>query len=162
MFSLVFAAANTRLLLNSYLSRIGNIENASCRACGHPSQDTSHLILHCAATDFSRRSLFGNSVSPRPLVQALKSFPASGAPWSSTKFPFFGRVTTTIVLLESTFQKWPLCAERTPFTTPLPLRTCFCISYFGYFFDGQMVVKFGIIVPKTVTSPMLKINFFCS
>ena len=51
-------------LLNSYLSRIeGRIENPSCSACDHPSQDTSHLILHCPATDFLRRSLFGDSLS---------------------------------------------------------------------------------------------------
>ena len=35
------------LLLSSYLSRIGRIENPSCSACGHSSQYTSHLILHC-------------------------------------------------------------------------------------------------------------------
>ena len=39
------------LLLSSYLSRIGRIENPSCSACGHSSQDTSHFILHCPATD---------------------------------------------------------------------------------------------------------------
>ena len=39
------------LLLGSYLSRIGRIENLSCSACGHSSQDTSHLILHCPAAD---------------------------------------------------------------------------------------------------------------
>ena len=38
------------LLLSSYLSRIGKIENPPFSACGHPSQDTSHLILHCPAT----------------------------------------------------------------------------------------------------------------
>ena len=38
------------LLLSSYLFRIGRIENPSCSACGHSSQDTSHLILHCPAT----------------------------------------------------------------------------------------------------------------
>ena len=48
------------LLLGSYLSRI---ENPSCSACGHSSQDTSHLILHCPATDSLRRSLFGESLS---------------------------------------------------------------------------------------------------
>ena len=48
------------LLLSSYLSRIGKIENPSCSACGHSSQDTSHLILHCPATDSLRRSLFGD------------------------------------------------------------------------------------------------------
>ena len=51
------------LLSGSYLSRIGRIENASCSACGHSSQNTSHLILHCPATDSLRRSLFGDSVS---------------------------------------------------------------------------------------------------
>ena len=51
------------LLLGSYLSRIGRIGNSSCSACGHPSQDTSHLILHCPATDSLRRSLFGDSLS---------------------------------------------------------------------------------------------------
>ena len=35
-------------LLNSYLSII---ENPSCSACSHPSQDTYHLILHCPDTD---------------------------------------------------------------------------------------------------------------
>ena len=52
-----------RLLLGSYLSRIGRTENPSCSACGHSSQDTSHLILHCPATDSLRRSLFGDSLS---------------------------------------------------------------------------------------------------
>ena len=51
------------LLLGSYLSRIGRIENPSCSACEHSSQDTSHLILHCPATNSLRRSLFGDSVS---------------------------------------------------------------------------------------------------
>ena len=51
------------LLLDSYLSRIGRIENPSCSACGHSSQDTSHLILHCPATDSLRRSLFGDCLS---------------------------------------------------------------------------------------------------
>ena len=48
------------LLLSSYLSRIGRIENSFCSACGHPSHSISHLILHCPATDSLRRSLFGN------------------------------------------------------------------------------------------------------
>ena len=51
------------LLLGSYLSRIGRIENPFCSDCGHSSQDTSHLILHCPATDSLRRSLFGDSLS---------------------------------------------------------------------------------------------------
>ena len=50
-------------LLGSYLSRIGRIENPSCSACGHSSQDISHLILHCPATDSLRRSLFDDSLS---------------------------------------------------------------------------------------------------
>ena len=51
------------LLLSSYLSRIGRIQNSSCSACGHSSQDTSHLIVHCPATDPLRRSLFGDFLS---------------------------------------------------------------------------------------------------
>ena len=51
------------LFLGSYLSRIGRIENPSCSTCGHSSQDTSDLILHCPATDSLRRSLFGDSLS---------------------------------------------------------------------------------------------------
>ena len=50
------------LFLSSYLSRIGRIENPSCSVCRHSSQDISHLILHCPATDFLRRSLFGDSL----------------------------------------------------------------------------------------------------
>ena len=51
------------LFLGSYLFRIGRIENPSCSICGHSSQDISHLILHCPATDSLRRSLFGDSLS---------------------------------------------------------------------------------------------------
>ena len=77
-------------LLSSYLFRIGRIDNPSCSACGHLSQDTSHLILHCPATDSLRRSLFGDSVSLRPLVQILGSCPASEAPCSSAMLPSLG------------------------------------------------------------------------
>ena len=51
------------LLLNSYLTRISRIENYSCSTCEHLSQDTSHLILHCPATDSLCCSLFSNSLS---------------------------------------------------------------------------------------------------
>ena len=65
------------LLLGSYLSRIGTIENPSCSACGHSSQDTSDLILHCPATDCLRRSLFGDSLSLYDLWSR---------PWGVTRF----------------------------------------------------------------------------
>ena len=40
------------------------IENASCSACGHSSQDTSHLILHCPATEsFFAAHFYGDSLS---------------------------------------------------------------------------------------------------
>ena len=55
------------MLLNSYLSRICTIQNPSCSACGHPIQNTSHLILHCPATDSLSRLLFGDCVFLRPL-----------------------------------------------------------------------------------------------
>ena len=54
---------NGHSLLLSYLSTIGRIENPSCSACRHSSQDICHLILHCPATDSLHRSLFGDSVS---------------------------------------------------------------------------------------------------
>ena len=46
------------LLLGSYLSRIGRIENPSCSACGHLSSYSAR-----PAKDSLRRSLFGNSLS---------------------------------------------------------------------------------------------------
>ena len=51
------------LLLSSYLFRIGRIEKPSCSACGHSSQNTSHLILHNPAMDSLRCLLFGDSLS---------------------------------------------------------------------------------------------------
>ena len=57
VFSLVYAATETTSF------QVGRIENPSCSACGHSSQDISHLILHCLATDSLRRSLFGDSLS---------------------------------------------------------------------------------------------------
>ena len=51
------------LLLSSYLFTMGRIENPSCSASGHSFQNTSHLILHCPATDFLRRSLFVDSMT---------------------------------------------------------------------------------------------------
>ena len=83
------------LLLGSYLSRIGRNENSSCSAFGHPSQDISHLILHCPATDFAPLTLWRLSVSVRPLDQTLGSFSASGAPWSSAMPPSLGRGRVT-------------------------------------------------------------------
>ena len=87
------------LLLSFYFFRVGRIENLSCSAFGHSSQDTSHLILHCPATDYLRRSLFDDSLSlsSQSPVQALGSCAASGAPWSSAMPPSLGmgRITTT-------------------------------------------------------------------
>ena len=83
------------LLFGSYLYGIGRIENPSCSVCGHSSQDTSHLILHCPATDSSLLTLWRLSVSLRPLVQTLGGCQASGVSWSSTMPPSLerGRVT---------------------------------------------------------------------
>ena len=97
------------LLLSSYLSRIGRIENPSCSTCGHSSQDTSHLILHCPATDSLRRSLFGDSVSLRPLVQALGSFPFSSAPWSSAMPLSLGRGRVSTTSNENRINKRSIC-----------------------------------------------------
>ena len=50
-------------LRHSSFSRIGRIKNSSCSACGHSSQDTSHIILHCPAMNSLCHSLFGDSLS---------------------------------------------------------------------------------------------------
>ena len=47
----LFRLCFNSLLLGSYLSRIGKIENPSCSTCGHLSQDTTHVVLHCPGTD---------------------------------------------------------------------------------------------------------------
>ena len=83
------------LLLSSYLTKIGRIENPSCSACGHPSQDTSHLILHCPAVDSAPFVLWRPSVSLLPLVQAVGNLPVFRAPWSSTMPPSLGRGRVT-------------------------------------------------------------------
>ena len=77
------------LLLGSYLSRIGKIENPSCSACRESSQETSDLILHYPATDSLHRLLFGDSLCLSG--PALESCPASGAPWFSAMLPSIGR-----------------------------------------------------------------------
>ena len=53
------------LLLSFYLSRIGRVENPSCSACGYSFQDTSHLILHCPATDSAPLTLWLSTTSGR-------------------------------------------------------------------------------------------------
>ena len=80
------------LLLGSYLSRIGRIENPSCSACGHSSQDT--FLSHSALSSyglFAPLTLWRLSISLRPLVQTLGNCPASGAPWSSAMPSSLGR-----------------------------------------------------------------------
>ena len=71
------------LFLGSYLSRIGRTENPSFSACGHSSQDISHLILHCPATDSLRRSLLATlclSTTSGPDPEELLGF------WGSLVF----------------------------------------------------------------------------
>ena len=82
-----------RLLLSSYLSRIGRIENPSCSACGHLS---SHSALSSYGL-FASLALWQFAVSLPPLSQTLLSFPTSGAPWSSAINPSLGKgqATTT-------------------------------------------------------------------
>ena len=107
------------LLLSSYLCRIGRIENSSWSACGHSSQDTSHLILHCLASNSLSRSLFGDSL--RPLVQALESWPASGAPWSFVMSPSLGRGRVTTTTSIASFHKTLYCCNRRTFIILKPV-----------------------------------------
>ena len=86
------------LLLASYLSRIGRIENPSCSACGDLS---SHSALSNYGL-FASLALWQLAVSLQPLSQALLSCPTSGAPWSSAMPPSLGksRVTMTTAKLK--------------------------------------------------------------
>ena len=79
------------LLLSSLFLELAQSRILPASACGHPSQYTSYLILHCPATDFAPLALWRVSVSLRPLVQALGSSPASEAPWSFAMPSSFGR-----------------------------------------------------------------------
>ena len=87
------------LLLSSYLSRIGRIENSSCSACRHSSQDTSHLILHCqlrtllAAYSLATLCLY---IISAPGPGKLPSFCGSMVFRHSPSLER-GRVTTTIL-----------------------------------------------------------------
>ena len=74
------------LLLSSYLSRIGRVENPSCSACGHSSQGTSHLILHCPATLSLATLCFSTTSGP-----GHGELPGSGDAWSSDMPPSLGR-----------------------------------------------------------------------
>ena len=69
------------LLLGSYLSRIGRIENPSCSACGHPSQDISFCTVQlrtlCAAHSLATLCL---STTSGPDPGELPGF------WGSTVF----------------------------------------------------------------------------
>ena len=66
-----------------------------------PRNLSSHSALSSYGL-FASLALWQFSVSVRPLVHALKSCSASGASWSSTIHPFFGRgrVTTTTAKLK--------------------------------------------------------------
>ena len=80
------------LLLGSYLSRIGRIENPSLQRLWTlvPGHLSSHFALSSYGL-FAPLTLWRLSVSVRPLVQILGSCPASGAPWSFAMPPSLGR-----------------------------------------------------------------------
>ena len=79
------------LLLGSYLSKIGRIENPSCSACGYSSQEP--LISFCTvqlrplrATHSLATLCLSTTSGP-----TLENCPASGAPWSPAMPPSLGR-----------------------------------------------------------------------
>ena len=70
------------LVLGSYLSRIGRIENSSCSASLVPGHLSSHSALSSYGL-FAPLTLWRLSVSVRSLAQTVGSCWASEAPWSS-------------------------------------------------------------------------------
>ena len=81
------------LLLSSYLSRI-DIILAAAPVDTHPRHLSSHSALYSYGL-FAPLALWRLCVSVRPLVQALWSFLASGAPWSSAMPSSLGRGRVT-------------------------------------------------------------------
>ena len=59
-FFLVQKPLRANAAFSSYFFRIPRIESP-CSACGYPTKDTPHLILHCPAKNSLRRSLFDDS-----------------------------------------------------------------------------------------------------
>ena len=103
------------LLLHSSFSKIGRIENS----CSYPSQDTSHLILHCSATNSCALALLRFFASQQPLLLGLHSLPPC------PDFSEGVRVTTTttttatsITKLTSSFPAW-VCVVAPLFSIPL-------------------------------------------
>ena len=80
------------LILCSYFSRIWKNRESFLQRL--QTLVPGHLSSHSALSSyglFASLTLWRLSVSLRPLVQALGSFPASGAPWSSAMPPSLGR-----------------------------------------------------------------------
>ena len=136
------------LLLSSYLSRIGRIENPSFSACRHPSQDTSHLILHCPATDSLRRSLFGDCLSTTsgpchgdlPGFWASMVFRHAPIPWTELGSETSNNTSRTSIFL---FFVPPLQVALTNFASSRadPSSSDFMIGQSCKAFDFQVLLK---------------------
>ena len=85
------------LLLNSYFSIIGRIENPLCSACDHSTHDTSHLILRFPATDFSAARSLATLYLSTTSGGSSGKFLGFRGPWFSAMPPLLGRarVATT-------------------------------------------------------------------
>ena len=84
------------LLLSSYQ---GLAELRILHAAPADTRQRAPLISFCTVQVrlFVPLALWQLSVSLRPLIQALWSFPASGAPWFSVMFPSLGRGRETTI-----------------------------------------------------------------
>ena len=97
-----FSCNGNSFLLSSYLD---GIENPSCSAYGHLTQDTSHLILRCYGL-CTARSLATLCFSNISSLQALGSFPASGALCFFALLPFLGKgqITAATTVISKTLK----------------------------------------------------------
>ena len=97
VFSLVLAATDTVSCL--VLISVGLAESRILSAAPANTRPRTPLISFCTALSsyglFARLTFWQLSVSLRPLVQALVSFSASGAPWSSAMPLSLGRSRVT-------------------------------------------------------------------
>ena len=97
------------LLLNSYLSKIDQMENSLCSTCGRLTQDTSHLLLHCLATDSLLArflAILFLHMTTGPDFGELNDFWSSMVVHHDTSLGR-GRVTTRTKKIQNTFSLLP-------------------------------------------------------
>ena len=124
------------LMLNSFLSGIGRIENPLCSACVHPLQHISHLILHCPATDSLCCLLLSDSFSLKNLCSRLwrvfQLLELHGLPPCPSSLAR-GRIRTTRKSGPMLFLKWRRTCDKNQLPSSKGTKLDFTEFYGMYF-----------------------------